>query len=138
MAVNDAAHAAQRTMLGNVVMLIPAAATGEVSVRCFLEKNWPTQETLWGLTDANIRGPSRTTTMTPLCSLAAASLLAPTSLLFGEPPASTQTTVELRVTSVDDGDAKLLEQLLMRQLGDRLLEDGYRVVPAGDAASVRV
>ena len=49
-----------------------------------------------------------------------------------------QSTVELRVTSVDDGEAKLLEQLLMQQLGDRLLEDGYRVVPVGEPASVRV
>jgi hypothetical protein len=54
MAVNDAAHAAQRTMLGNVVTLILAAATSEVSVRCFLEKTWPMQETLRGLADANI------------------------------------------------------------------------------------
>jgi hypothetical protein len=62
-------------------------------------------------------------------------------LLLG-PPAPTmptaQTTVELRVTSVDEGDAKLLEQALLRQLGDRLLEDGYRVVPAGRAANVHV
>lgn len=59
-------------------------------------------------------------------------------LLCAEPPAVAQSTVELRVTSVDDGEAKLLEQVLMRQLGDRLLEDGYRVVPAGEPASVRV
>jgi hypothetical protein len=61
-----------------------------------------------------------------------------TSLLCAAPPASAQTSVELRVTSVDEGEAKLLEQLLMRQLGDRLLEDGYRVVPVGEAAGVRV
>jgi hypothetical protein len=50
----------------------------------------------------------------------------------------TQTTVELRVTSIDEGEAKLLEQTLQRQLGDRLLEDGHRVVPVGRAAGVRV
>jgi hypothetical protein len=61
-------------------------------------------------------------------------------LLLGPPPPAMppQTTVELRVTSVDEGEAKLLEQTLLRQLGDRLLEDGYRVVPVGRAASVRV
>lgn len=59
------------------------------------------------------------------------------NLLCADPPAP-QRTVELRVTSVDEGEAKLLERLLMRQLGDRLLEDGYRVVPAGESANVRV
>ena len=54
--------------------------------------------------------------------------------LFGSP----QTTVELRVTSVDEGQAKLLEQALLRELGERLLEDGYRVVPVGRSANVRV
>jgi hypothetical protein len=65
-------------------------------------------------------------------------LAAASSLLCSEPPMPAQSTVELRVTSVDDGEAKLLEALLMQQLGDRLLEDGYRVVPAGETASVRV
>ncbi|MFV8755610.1 hypothetical protein ACNOYE_34095 [Nannocystaceae bacterium ST9] len=64
------------------------------------------------------------------------------ALLSLEPPRTpampTPTTVELRVTSVDEGDAKLLEQSLQRQLGDRLLEDGHRVVPVGRAAGVRV
>ncbi|HLT38449.1 MAG TPA: hypothetical protein VK034_19315 [Enhygromyxa sp.] len=64
-------------------------------------------------------------------------LVATASLLWANPPAE-QSTVELRVTSVDDGEAKLLEQVLLRQLGDRLLEDGYRVVPAGEPANVRV
>jgi hypothetical protein len=54
------------------------------------------------------------------------------------PPMPPQTSVELRVTSVDDGAAKLLEQALVQGLGARLLEDGYRVVPAGRAAGVRV
>ncbi|WP_434425213.1 hypothetical protein [Nannocystis pusilla] len=54
------------------------------------------------------------------------------------PPRPPQTSVELRVTSVDDGAAKLLEQALVQGLGARLLEDGYRVVPAGRAAGVRV
>ncbi len=65
-------------------------------------------------------------------------LAAISGLLVAEPPAAAQSTVELRVTSVDDGEAKLLEHVLMGQLGDRLLEDGYRVVPVGDPASVRV
>ncbi|WAS91218.1 hypothetical protein [Nannocystis punicea] len=54
------------------------------------------------------------------------------------PPMPPETSVELRVTSVDDGAAKLLEQALVQRLGARLLEDGYRVVPAGRAAGVRV
>ncbi|PCC68595.1 hypothetical protein SAMN02745121_05269 [Nannocystis exedens] len=54
------------------------------------------------------------------------------------PPTPPETSVELRVTSVDDGAAKLLEQALVQRLGARLLEDGYRVVPAGRAAGVRV
>jgi hypothetical protein len=62
-------------------------------------------------------------------------LLLLATLLAPPPP---QTSVELRVTSVDDGAAKLLEQALVQRLGARLLEDGYRVVPAGRAAGVRV
>ncbi|MDC0672415.1 hypothetical protein [Nannocystis radixulma] len=58
------------------------------------------------------------------------------AILLAPPPP--QTSVELRVTSVDDGAAKLLEQALVQRLGARLLEDGYRVVPAGRAAGVRV
>lgn len=54
------------------------------------------------------------------------------------PPAHGQTTVELRFTSVDDGDTKLLEQSLRRELSDRLLQDGYRLVPDGEVASVGV
>jgi hypothetical protein len=50
-----------------------------------------------------------------------------------EPP-----TVELRLTSGEDGDAKLLEESLRRQLSDRLLQDGYRVVSGGQTASVVV
>lgn len=49
-----------------------------------------------------------------------------------------QATVELRVTSVDDGDAQRLEQSLRHALSDRLLQDGYRVVPGGTAASVGI
>ncbi|MBZ5710152.1 hypothetical protein [Nannocystis pusilla] len=62
-------------------------------------------------------------------------LLLLATLLAPPPP---QTSVELRVTSVDDGAAKLLEQTLVQRLGARLLEDGYRVVPAGRVAGVRV
>lgn len=68
-----------------------------------------------------------------LPTLATLALLAPPAAAM--PP---QTTVELRVTSVDDGAAKLHEQALLLRLGDRLLEDGHRVVPAGRAAGVRV
>jgi len=52
--------------------------------------------------------------------------------------AAVQPTVELRLTSVDEGSAKLLEQSLRRELSDRLLQDGYRVVPGGAAASVAI
>jgi hypothetical protein len=67
-------------------------------------------------------------------------LFAATLALLGPPaPAmSPQTTVELRVSAVDDGAVQLLEQALLRQLGDRLLADGHRLVPAGHAAGVRV
>jgi hypothetical protein len=54
------------------------------------------------------------------------------------PPAVAQPTVELRLTSADDGQAKLLEDALRRALSDRLLQDGYRVVPGGQAASVAI
>jgi hypothetical protein len=54
------------------------------------------------------------------------------------PPTAVQPTVELRLTSVDDGAAKLLEDELRRALSDRLLQDGYRVVPGGQAASVAI
>lgn len=51
-----------------------------------------------------------------------------------DPPRS----VELRVSAVDEGEALLLEQSLERELGERLLEDGHRLVPAGAPARVRV
>ena len=47
-------------------------------------------------------------------------------------------SVELHVSAVEEGEAILLEQTLLRRLGDRLLEDGYRVVPTGQDASVRI
>lgn len=53
-------------------------------------------------------------------------------------PPAPQATVELRLTSVDEGDAKLLEELLRRRLTDRLLQDGYRLLPEGEAADVAV
>lgn len=52
--------------------------------------------------------------------------------------APVEATVELRLTSVDEPDAKVLERMLWRQLSDRLLQDGYRVVPDGETASVGV
>lgn len=53
-------------------------------------------------------------------------------------PPTPARSVELRVSAVDEGEALLLEQSLERELGDRLLEDGHRLVPAGAAASVQV
>lgn len=59
------------------------------------------------------------------------------ALLLLGPPAPAR-SVELRVSAVDEGEALLLEQSLERELGDRLLEDGHRLVPAGTPAQVQV
>ncbi|MEZ4453276.1 MAG: hypothetical protein R3B09_27685 [Nannocystaceae bacterium] len=67
-------------------------------------------------------------TAAPL-GLAPAAALAPAT-------AAPQTSVELRL-AVDGGDPTLTAAL-RRRLGDRLLEDGYRLVPEGSAADVRV
>jgi hypothetical protein len=115
-------------MRGDWITPRSAVRAGEVS-----RKNFGRTGNFLGAGGWHSRGAARTNAVSLLHSLAVAS-----SLLCSAPPMSAQSTVELRVTSVDNGEAKLLEQLLMQQIGDRLLEDGYRVVPAGEAASVRV
>lgn len=65
--------------------------------------------------------------------LALAAVCGPTAAAV--PPGA---TVELRVTSVDDADAKLLEVLLRRRLTDRLLQDGHRLLPPSEEADVEV
>lgn len=76
--------------------------------------------------------------MSPCLVLAALCGSAAGPLHAGPSPAVAQPTVELRLTSADDGQAKLLEDALRRALSDRLLQDGYRVVPGGQAASVAI